>query len=184
MSLKDLNSNKYFVNHYNSLQRNNNNGRVDILTNNFNTSVFKLYDRIPVESHTTEYREALNGSFEPNLLSKLYFSKENIKIIHHAIMYGVYQKSNQTFKIGYQNEDTLKIIMRSIFLQHSKNQKCNITKQIEKLNNRVVEYCVKQIYGEAKGYVKFKSDVSNLAIPLNRPVSTYHSNNLELKNFF
>tara|TARA_Y100000816_G_C26108168_1_gene589802 strand:+ start:91 stop:645 length:555 start_codon:yes stop_codon:yes gene_type:complete len=184
MSINDINNSEYFVNHYNSLQRSKNNGRIDILSNNFNNSVFKLYDRIPIESHTTEYREALTGTFEPNLLSTLYFSQENIKTIHHSIMFGVYKMSNNTYKIGYQNEDTLKIIMRSIFLQHSKNQEYNITKQLEQLNKMVIDYCVNQIYNEAKGYMKFKSDVSNLAVPMNRPVSTYHSNNLELKKFF
>ena len=33
-------------------------------------------------------------------------------------MAGVYKSSGGRFRIGYQNEDTLKIIMRSIFLQH------------------------------------------------------------------
>ena len=59
MSIKDMKNSEYFINHYNSLQRSKNNGRIDILSNNFNNSVFKLYDRIPIESHTTEYREAL-----------------------------------------------------------------------------------------------------------------------------
>ncbi len=184
MSLKDLNNNEYFVNHYNSLQRTTSNGRIDILNNNFNTNVFKLYDRIPIESHTTEYREALNGQFEPNMVSTLYFSKENIKTIHHSIMYGVYKRSNQKYRIGYQNEDTLKIIMRSIFLQHSNNNPNNVKQQIEKLNDRVVKYCVEQIFNEAEGYIKFKSDVSNLAQPMDHPLSTYHTNNLELKKFF
>ena len=183
MSIKDINDN-FFMNHYNSAQNNNNNGRVDILNNNFNTNVFKLYDRIPVESHTTEYREAMTGNFEPSILSKLFFSKENIKIIQHNIIFGVYKLSNKHYKIGYQNEDTLKIIMRSIFLQHSVNRSDNIKKQIENLNEMVTEYCTNQIYGEAKGYIKFKEDVSNLAVPIDRPVSTYHTNNLELKNFF
>jgi len=156
MSIKDINNIEYFVNHYNSLQHSKNNGRIDIVSNNF----------------------------EPNLLSTLYFSEENIKTIHHSIMFGVYKMSNNTYKIGYQNEDTLKIVMRSIFLQHSKNQEYNITKQLEQLNKMVIDYCVNQIYNEAKGYMKFKSDVSNLAVPMNRPVSTYHSNNLEFKKFF
>lgn len=173
-----------FINRYNSLQSKNNQGRVDILNNNFNTNVFKLYDRIPVESHTTEYREALAGNFEPSVLSSLYFSRENIQIIQHAIMHGIYKMSKNTLKIGYQNEDTLKIIMRSIYLQHSENRCDDITKQIEDLNAMVIDYSVKQVYGEAKGYIQFKKDVSTLAVPLDRPVSTLHTNNLELKKFF
>ena len=46
--------------------------------------------------------------------------------------------------------------MRSIFLQNSLNLKCNIKGQIKTLNQLVLNYCVPQIYGELKGYVKFK----------------------------
>ena len=74
--------------------------------------------------------------------------------------------------------------MRSIFLQHSKNRMDNITQQVEELNKLVLDYCIPQICSEAKGYMKYKRDVSTLAVPLSRAVSTYSSNVLELKSFF
>ena len=99
-------------------------------------------------------------------------------------MAGVYKASNGRFNIGYQNEDTLKIIMRSMFLQHSANLCTNITEQIVELNKLVVDYCVPKLCSEASAYIKYKNDVSTLAVPLNRPISTYNNNVLELKNFF
>ena len=161
----------------------NTNGRVNLL-DNMNNNVFHLYDKIPIGDKTTNYRNALTGNMEHNLLSKTFFSAGNILIIQHGIMAGVYKKSNNQFQIGYQNQDTLKIIMRSIFLQHSKNLSTNITQQVEHLNKLVLDYCIPQICSEANGYIKFKQDVSMLPIPLSRGVSTYSSNSLELKKFF
>lgn len=161
----------------------NTNGRVNIL-NNTQNNVFHLYDKIPISEKTTNYRDALTGNMESNLLSNTFFSSGNILIIQHGIMAGVFRESNGNFKIGYQNQDTLKIIMRSIFLQHSKNLSHNITQQVEDLNKLVLDYCIPQICSEAKGYMKYKEDVSMLPVPLSRAVSTYSSNVLELKKFF
>lgn len=159
------------------------NGRVNILGNT-NADVFKLYDRVPVDDKMTSYRHAMTGNWEDSLLSKAFFSGENIQIIQNAIKAGVYHKSNKRFRIGNQDSDTLKIIMRSIFLQHSLNDSNNITLQISSLNGLVANYCIPQIIGEAEGYVKYKNDISTLATPLERPTSTYSSDSLELKPWF
>ena len=159
------------------------NGRVNILDNAPN-SVFNLYDKIPVEQNITSYRKALTGNLEDNMLSKVFFSKGNIIILQKKIMKGVYDNSNGRFRIGYQDEDTLKIIMRSTYLQNAANNPSNITAQVEALNQIVADYCVPQICSEAQAYINYKNDVSNLAVPIQRPVSTYNNNILKLKNFF
>ena len=159
------------------------NGRVNILEP-INNSVFQLYDKIPIDEKTTSYRDALTGNLESNQLSQTFFSAGNILILQHALMAGVYKSSNGRFQIGYQSEDTLKIIMRSIFLQHASNLPTNITRQVEALNNLVLDYAIPQICSEAEGYIKFKNDVSTLPVPMQRGVSTYSSNSLELKKFF
>ena len=159
------------------------NGRVNILEP-INNSVFQLYDKIPIDEKTTNYRNALTGNLEPNNLSKTFFSAGNILILQHGVMAGVYKSSGGQFQIGYQNEDTLKIIMRSIYLQHASNLPTSITNQVEQLNGLVLDYAIPQICGEATGYIKYKNDVSTLPIPLKRGTSTYSNNILELKNFF
>ena len=159
------------------------NGRVNILEP-INNSIFQLYDKIPIDEKTTSYRNALTGNIEGNKLSKTFFSSGNILILQHGLMGGVHRSSGGRFQIGYQNQDTLKIIMRSIFLQHSSNLPTNITQQVEALNKLVLDYAIPQICGEAEGYVKYKNDVSTLPVPLNRALSTYSNNILELKNFF
>ena len=159
------------------------NGRVDILGDK-TPDIFQLYDRVPVNNKITSYRQALTGNWENNIVSNAFFSAANIQIIQNGIRAGVYKLSNQRFLIGPQDLDTLKIIMRSIFLQHSLNDTNNVTQQIEGLNKLVMNYSVPQIIGEAEGYVKFKNDVSTMAMPMDRPTSTYASNTLELKPWF
>ena len=160
------------------------NGRVNILNMPNTSSVFSLYDKIPIDEKVTSYRKDLTGNLESTVLSKAFFSAKNIMLLQNTIIEGVLKSSNGRFQIGYQDEDTLKIIMRSIFLQHSSNLPTNITQQIVSLNNLVTEYCIPQICGEADAYIKYKNDVSTLSVPLQRPVSTYQNNVLETTNFF
>ena len=132
------------------------NGRVNIL-NQTTSNVFNLYDKVPVKQMTS-YREALTGNFENNPLSRGFFCSENITRLQYLIIGGVAKSSNGRFKIGFQDEDTLKIIMRSIYLQHASNLPNNIREQISELNGLVSKYCIPQIYGEVDGYIKYKRD--------------------------
>jgi len=161
---------------------NNNNGRIDIITPNIN-NLFDMKDKIP--NQTFDYRDAMNGNWYKTKLSDLFFSKENIEIIQNGIRIGVYKMSNNNYIIDKQDYDELKVIMRSVFLQNSKNKPCNITEQITKLNKIVLEYAIKQVYGEAQGYIKYKYDISNINEPMAYPVmSKLNNKQLKLKKWF
>jgi len=114
-----------------------NNGRVNIKTPDTST-LFRMYDKIPANQCST-FRNATEGLWESTNLSNAFFSIENLRIIQNGIREGVYQKSEGNYLIGIQDYDTLKIIMRSIFLQHSSNMNTNIREQIQALNNEVLE---------------------------------------------
>lgn len=160
------------------------NGRVDILSPNTNL-LFAMTDRKSV-NQGTDFRDAMTGNWYDTRLSLVFFSKENIQILQNGIRAGVFQKSNKQYLIDNQNEDELKIIMRSIFLQHSKNLATNIPEQIKQLNQIVLDYAVVQVYGETEGYMKYKRDASTLVVPLALPMlSTMKSSKqLELKKWF
>ena len=159
------------------------NGRVNITGHNpFDR--FNLYDKIPTDHKTTSYRSAMTGNWQNTSLSDNFFSAQNIDILQQGMIDGVAKLSNNRFIIGKQDQDTLKIIMRSIFLQNAKNSNNDIQAQIAVLNKMVLDYCVPQIYGEAQGYTQYKNDVSSLAVPMDRPTSTYRNNTLELKKWF
>ena len=160
-----------------------NNGRVNIKSPNI-SNLFQMYDKIPAHQCST-FRNPTEGLWDDTTLSNLFFSKENIKIIQNGIRAGVYKKSNGNYTIGEQDCDSLKIIMRSVFLQNSSNQPQNVTQQVEELNKMVLEYCIQQVYSEAQGYVKYISDVSTLAVPIAHPVATNNNDRqLLLKSWF
>jgi len=162
---------------------NSTNGRIDIMGPNINQ--FSLFDKIPVNSECSTFHDAMTGNFQDSTLSIAFFSKENMQIIQNAIRAGVYEMSNQQYVIDSQNCDTLKIIMRSVFLQSSTNLPNRIAEQIQSLNDLVVKYCIKQIYSEAQSYINYKRDVSTMYTPIDRPTQPdYNNKTLELKPWF
>lgn len=159
------------------------NGRVDIITTKTN-DLFQMYDKIPVH-HPVSYQNPTEGLWINTPLSIHFFSADNILYLQRAIQEGVFKKSNQQFEVSFQDEDQLKIIMRSIFLQYSKNQKGNIEQQTNQLNQLVLSYSVSQVYSEAISYKKYLYDVSTMYKPIARPVLSYSSDKqLELKKWF
>jgi hypothetical protein len=159
------------------------NGRVDIKSPN-TSKLFQMYDKIPANQCTT-FRSATEGLWDSTALSQAYFSNQNIQIIQNGIRAGVYNRSNGQYVIGPQDCDSLKIIMRSVFLQYSANQPNNIPEQIAELNKIVLDYCIQQVYSEAQGYMTYVNDVSTLVVPIERPVMTSNNDRqLELKSWF
>ena len=144
------------------------NGRIDIQSPD-TRSLFNMYDKIPAHQCST-YRNPLEGQWDDSTLSNAYFSKENIQIIQNGIRAGVYKQSNNQYVVGPQDCDSLKIVMRSIYLQYSANLPGNVSGQIEALNQMVLNFCIQQVYSEAKGYMKYLSDASNMYVPIAHPV--------------
>jgi len=160
-----------------------NNGRVDIKTPNTST-LFQMYDKIPANQCVT-FRNATEGLWTSDSLSNAFFSEQNIRIIQNGIRAGVYHRSNGQYTIGPQDCDSLKIVMRSVFLQNSANQPNNIPQQIAQLNKIVLEYCIQQVYSEAQGYMKYINDASTLVVPISHPVmANDNDRQLELKPWF
>jgi hypothetical protein len=167
------------------LQITNYNGRVNIIEPEVPDAVFKMQERLTVKNKSTEYREALIGTLENNTLSDLFFSAENVQIIQNGLRAGVYTMSDKKFIIAPQNVDTLKVIMRSIYLQYAEHYPTNFTEQVERLNKLVLDYAIPSVYNEAIGYMKYRIDQSTLVTPLAIP--RHHDRNykqLELKKWF
>jgi hypothetical protein len=153
----------------NILDREKYNGRVNIVEPPSLEMQLKMQERIAIKNKTSEYRDALGGIWEDNVLSKAYFSKENVQIIQNGLRAGVYSMSGNKFVIAPQNIDTLKIIMRSIYLQYAEHLPNDIAGQIAKLNRLVLDYSVPTVFNEATGYVKYMEDQSTLVVPLELP---------------
>jgi hypothetical protein len=159
------------------------NGRVNIKSPN-TSALFEMYDKIPANQCVT-FRNATGGLWNDTPLSQAFFSRENIQILQNGIRAGVYKLSNGQYLIGPQDCDSLKIVMRSVFLQHSSNLPINIPQQISELNKIVLEYCIQQVYSEAQGYMKYVDDVSTLVVPIAHPVqATSNDRTIEFKKWF
>ena len=171
-------------NNTNNMQRHN--GRVNLIDQPDPNAVFKMQERISLKNKSTGYRSALSGNdWEDNILSRVFFSGENVQILQNGLRAGVYAMSNNTISVPPQNVDQLKIIMRSMYLQFAEHQKNNITAQVERLNKLVWDYVIPTVYKEAVGYMKYMQDQSTLVMPLELPL--HHDREykqLELKPWF
>jgi hypothetical protein len=132
----------------------------------------------------SNYSNALKYTLEDSSLSKRYFSEENIRILQLSIRNKVYEKTDYKYKINNQDSDQLKMIMKSIYLQHSLNKNSDIVGQINNLNNKVIEYCVPNVYSELMSYMKYREDISTLPVPPSLPQYLCDDKTLELNHFF
>ena len=92
---------------------------------NFNGRVF--WNEINVNKEKLFYEDNNNESFdkvavsaiyEPNKVQSLFFSNYNIEKLQKLIRYNVYIQSKKKHIIGKQDTTSLKIIMKSIYLQY------------------------------------------------------------------
>tara|TARA_B100001093_G_scaffold490309_2_gene529231 strand:+ start:1502 stop:2002 length:501 start_codon:yes stop_codon:yes gene_type:complete len=159
------------------------NGKINIMNPNISTK-FSMMDKIPVNINPS-YLNSLTGNLERSRLSDAYFSQENINIIQNGIRKGVYDKSNGTLLVDKQEPEKIVTVMRSMYLQYSKNLETNIPKQIEELNNYVLNFCIPNVYNETVSYLKYKEDSSKMYTPMQNPIySSKTSKSLQQKPWF
>ena len=145
------------------------NGRVNLMEEPDPAIQFQIAEKVAIKNKAIEYRGAIAGEWEENMLSKVFFSAGNMQILQNGIRAGVYKMSKQQFTVLPQNPDTLKIIMRSIYMQYSQHLSTGVTAQVERLNKLLLEYAVPNTYNEAVGYIKYREDISTLAVPFYLP---------------
>ena len=100
-------------------------------------------------------------------LSDAFFSDKNITKIQNNIRYSIFKQLN--FKISNQSIHELLIIMRSVFLQNSKNLPNNIPKQISELNNIVIKSIMPNLVSSVKQFDSYISDINTLPVPMEHP---------------
>lgn len=147
------------------------NGRVNIAEPQDPIAKFRMHEKIAIKNKASNYFDALTGNLEWNVLAQVYFSEANMQIIQNGIRAGVYKMSKGAITVPPQNVDTLKIIMRSTYLQHAEHSPSDIKNQVMILNNIVLDYAVPSVYNEAIGYMKYTQDQSTLVLPMDRPLN-------------
>lgn len=170
------------------------NGLVDILDTKKNEDIdtkFRLMDRIPVKTVNTICGREI-GNVESTPLSNAFFSNQNINNLHLLIIKGVYDKTQ--IRIERQNNEQLLGIMRNIYMNPNRDefmtryvQTPNISanEQLNKLNQCVINSAVKIIQTEITAYLKYREDISTMAVPQDLPIlSNMRNKTLELKPWF
>lgn len=140
------------------------------------TKLFKykpMYDSTNETNLHAYKNQVLKGVYEQTLLSDLFFSEANIYNLDNQLRYKIYEMSEKQFILGPQDKVELVLIMRAIFLNYSRNNpNCNITDQIKKLNDLVIEKASTPLYSNTLQYVRYLEDANEshkmvIALPVN-----------------
>lgn len=99
------------------------------------------------------------GIVEKSLLSQVFFSPENMKIIQNAIRAEVYRLTDNKYIIGEQSYSELEIVMRSIYLQFSYPGVKDITSEVKRLNMVVIKNIVPDLISEVLQYNHYLKDI-------------------------
>lgn len=159
------------------------NGRIDLMSP---LPVLELPQyKQPAIDNSSFASEALIGQKQRNNLSDIYFSAANVNALHEGIRYRIYVETNGEHVIGRQSDTELKIVMRSIYLQHAKHDSRPVLVQVRELNQRVLDWVVPDVLSNLQQYVVYKKDASTLPVPLDRAqLSTMKgTKTLEMKSF-
>lgn len=128
-------------------------------------------------------------------LNSLFFNKTNVKYLQKRIIDDVYNLSG--VKIKPQNEDAILIIMNNkyqyalygwlpsmstVHLALPRGESpCSLTDRLSRLNQSVLQECIKQILSGMNMYMDYYKHASSLPTPLSRPtyISAKGSNVLQ-----
>ena len=138
-----------------------NNGLVD-----FNNNVsYRDFKQNP--GNVCNYQhDALKGNLSNNPVASLFFSNQNIKAIQMGIQNMVMNKTCGRLRVGDQSVDELLIIMRSIYLEHSKNSILDVVRQVRDMNGMVLSFAVPRIIEEVDMHNSYIERITKLPVPL------------------
>ena len=119
----------------------------------------------------------LSGVLEETLLSKYFFSDDNVKNIQKMMRFYFFKEKGKV--ISDQNNLILITIMRGIYLKYSNSASKSledIGAQIKKLNKMVTEFGLQKMYSNFDMYHKYLNDIERRPDPLDLPSNTNQRN--------
>jgi hypothetical protein len=147
------------------------NGRVNLYEPSSTQPTVKIPNNHPA-LYNPNNLQSISRVYSGTTVSEIFFSSANINLIQQGIINSVFNRSNGEYQIGKQNEIELNIIMRSYYLEKSKNLTYNIREQIKELNTYVIDWCTNEIITNIKQYLEYKRNVSTLKMPMENPLLT------------
>jgi hypothetical protein len=118
-------------------------------------------------------RRDLVGRFHTETpLNVVFFSSSNIAKLQSEIQEQVFLMSGNKHRIDAQNEDDLKLIMRSYYLTYSRNTS-DVSGELLDLNKRVIGYASAKIFSELDFYMFYRKDIQDFAAPIANPMNVH-----------
>ena len=147
---------------------------------------FSLYAPGKPLFENTMRQELVGTVHKSTPLNEVFFSQANLDKLQKDIQDQVYLMSGNKYRIDKQNEDDLKLIMRSYYMTYSKNNDADLANELEDLNRRVVGYASGKIYSEVDFHMFYLKDIQDFAPPIANPMNphVYGTRTGELKSFF
>jgi hypothetical protein len=147
---------------------------------------YKLYTDGPSLFGQTNRFDMVGHIHQETPLNQVFFSQDNIETIQRGIHDQVMLLSGGKYDIDRQNDDDVKLIMRSYYLMFSLNNPNNISAELADLNSRVIGYASARVYSEADFYMFYRKDLEDFAPPIANPMNpnVYGTRTGELKSFF
>jgi len=146
---------------------------------------YSLYDTRP-PIFDDDRRELVGHIHAETPLNLVFFSKGNIDKLQSDIQEQVFLMSGRKHRIDRQNDDDIKLIMRSYYLMFGLNNPKNVVEELAGLNSRVIGYASAKIFSELDFYLFYRKDIQDFAPPIANPmnVHVFGTRYGELKSFF
>ena len=137
-------------------------GLIQPINNNESVKSYELYKNSNSKQNTDV--DIISNIVVPNTLSRAFFSNDNVECIQRQIINDVYNQSQK--QISKQSYQELQIIMKSIYLQYSRNLSYDIKEQVKILNKYVVDESVSIIIPNVLQYNKYITEITGpLPVP-------------------
>jgi hypothetical protein len=131
-------------------------------------------------------RDLVGHLHKTTILNEIFFSADNIAKLQQDIQDQVFLMSGNKYRVDKQDEQQLKIIMRSYYLMYAENNDFKVSEELESLNKRVIGYAAAKVYSEVEFYQFYVQDIEEFAPPIANPmnVGVRGTRTGELKSFF
>ena len=121
-------------------------------------------------NYTDAGQMALGNLLTLDQVSQVFFGEENIKRVQRLIKLRVWKETKGKFKIEEdQDVDDLIIAMRGPYLDYGTNELIDIDRQVNDLNNIVLDTIVPGIITNIKQYYGYLRDINTPLTPMQRP---------------
>lgn len=132
------------------------NGLIPPLEQNERIKPYELYKNSNSQQNTGV--DIISNIVVPNALSRTFFSNDNVERIQLQIINNVYKNTQK--QISKQSYQELQIIMKSMYLQYSRNLPNNIEEQVFTLNKYVIDECVTIVTNNLLQYNKYITEIT------------------------